>query len=148
MSGSTKQGHETTGTARRAAHEMSGRGVVFQLADEIRGLRTDLEHTSGERAARTFAKTEGLRVTMVLLKAGATMHPEAIAGGASVQVVAGRLRLQTDGDWRELETGELVVLGENLREPITAVDEAAFLVTVAWPVGAGAWQEEVTNRHL
>jgi quercetin dioxygenase-like cupin family protein len=148
MSISTQQGHETTGTSRRAAHQMSGRGAVFQLADEIRGLRTDLEHTSGERAARTFAKTAGLRVTLVLLKAGATMNPEAIAGGASVQVVAGHLRLQTEGDWRELGPGELVVLAENLREPVTAVDETAFLVTVAWPAGAGAWQQEVTNRHL
>ena len=44
--------------ARRAAHELSGRGVMFRMADEIRGLRSDLEHTSGERAAKTFAKTE------------------------------------------------------------------------------------------
>jgi hypothetical protein len=32
----------------------------------------------------------------------------------------------------------LIVLGENLREPVTAIDEAAFVVTVAWPAGAGA----------
>jgi quercetin dioxygenase-like cupin family protein len=148
LSVSTKARHETTGTARRAAHEMSGRGVIFQMADEIRGLRTDLEHTSGERAAKTFAKTEGLRVTLVLLKAGATMNPEAIAGGASVHVVEGGLRLQSEGELREIGPGELVVLGANLREPITAVEESAFLVTVAWPAGAGAWQQEATNHHL
>jgi len=145
---SSKPGHGTTGTARRAAHELSGHGMVFEMASEIRGLRNDLEHTSGDRSAKTFVKAEGLRVTLVLLRAGATLHPEAIAGGASVQVLEGRLRLQSAGEWRELGPGELVVLSENLREPLAAVAEAAFLVTVAWPAGAGAWQQEVTNRHL
>jgi quercetin dioxygenase-like cupin family protein len=148
MSGNPKQGHQTSGTPRRAAHQMSGRALVFRLADEITSLRSDLEHTSGGRAAKTFAKTEGLRVTLVLLQAGATLNPEATAGGASVQVIEGRLRLQTDGQWWELGPGELVVLGENLREPVTAVAETAFLVTVSWPAGAGAWEQEVTNQHL
>src|SRR5579859_5888053 len=127
---------------------MSGRGAIFHMSDEIQSLRTDLEHTSGERAARTFAKMGGLRVTLVLLKDGAALHPEATAGGASVQVVEGRLRVQTDGEVRELGPGELVVLGHNLHEPVTAVAETAFLVTVAWPAGAGAWQQEVANHHL
>lgn len=148
MSISAKQSHETTGTARRAAHQMDGRGAVFQLATEIRSLQRDLEHTSGDRAARTFVKAEGLRVTLVLLKADATLNPEATAGGASVQVLEGRLRLQSAGEWSELGPGELVVLGDNLREPVKAVEETAFLITVAWPAGAGAWQQELTNRHL
>ena len=42
----TKQDHETTGTARRAAHHMSGRGLVFQVAAEVQSLRRDLEFTS------------------------------------------------------------------------------------------------------
>src|SRR5690242_18426879 len=85
--------HETSGTARRGAHEPSGRGLVFQLADEVRKLRQDLEHTSGGRAAKTLAKTEGLRVTLVLIQKDFGLNPEATAGGASLQVVEGRLRV-------------------------------------------------------
>ena len=147
MTSSTRT-HQTSGTARRPAHQMSGQGAIFRLADEIADLRTDLEHTSGARAARTFAKSAGLRVTLVLLNAGATLNPEATAGGASVQVIQGRLRVQSSGEWSELGPGEVVVFGQNLREPVTAIVETAFLVTVAWPEGAGAWQQEVTNKHL
>ena len=39
----------------------------------------------------------------------------------------------------------LIVLAENLREPVTAIDEAAFLVTVAWPAGAGASERAGAN---
>jgi hypothetical protein len=35
-------------------------------------------------------------------------------------------------------TTDQIVPGDNLREPVTAMEEAAFLLTVAWPAGAGA----------
>jgi quercetin dioxygenase-like cupin family protein len=132
------QGRQTSGTTRRAARQMSGRGHVFRSTDEVRRLRADLHHTSGGRAAKTLAKTDGLRVTLVLLESGATVNPESTAGGASLHILEGRVRAQVEGEQRELGPGDLIVFGENLREPITAVQEAAFLVTVAWPAGAGA----------
>jgi hypothetical protein len=46
--------------------------IAFDLADELRDLRRDLEFTSGDRAAKTLAKTDGLRLTLVLLK---PVHP-------------------------------------------------------------------------
>jgi quercetin dioxygenase-like cupin family protein len=117
---------------------MSGRGHVFELADEVRSLRGELDHTSGGRAAKTLAKTDGLRVTLVLLSSGTTLNPESTAGGASLHVLEGRLRVHAEGERWDLGPRELIVLGENLRDPVTAIEETAFLVTVAWPAGAGA----------
>ena len=68
----TSHSRQTSGTTRRAARQMSGRGQVFELTDEVRSLRGELDHTSGGRAA----KTDGLRVTLVLLTSGATLNPE------------------------------------------------------------------------
>jgi quercetin dioxygenase-like cupin family protein len=135
------RGRQTSGTTRRAARQMSGRGHVFQVTDEVRSLRADLRQTSGGRAAKTLAKTDGLRVTLVLLEGGATLKPESTAGGASLQVVQGRVRVHAEGGPWGLGAGDLIVLEENLREPITAAQEAAFLVTVAWPAGAGASEQ-------
>jgi quercetin dioxygenase-like cupin family protein len=140
--------HQTSGTALRDAHQMSGRGLVFHVADELKALRVDLEHTSGGRAARTLAKTQGLRVTLVLIKKDFALHPEAAAGGASLEVIEGRLRVQADGQAWEVGVGELIVLPDNLREPILAVEQTAFVLTVAWPPGAGAWDQEQQNGHV
>jgi quercetin dioxygenase-like cupin family protein len=140
--------HQTSGTALRDAHQMSGRGLVFHVADELKALRVDREHTSGGRAARTLAKTQGLRVTLVLIKKDSALHPEATAGGASLEVIEGRLRVQSDGEAWEVGVGELIVLPDNLREPIMALEQTAFLLTVAWPPGAGAWDQEQTNGHV
>jgi quercetin dioxygenase-like cupin family protein len=143
-----RESHATGGTAQRAAHPLSGQGLLFHLEDEIRDLRSELGRTSGGRAAKTLAKAGGLRVTLILLRGGVTVDPQAAAGGASLQVLEGRLRVQADTRVLEATPGDLVVLGENLREPIRAEEDSLFLVTVAWPEGAGAWEQEATTGRL
>jgi len=106
----------------------------------------ELDHTSGGRAAKTLAKTDGLRVTLVLLKRASTLNPESTAGGASLHVLEGRVRVQAEGEQWDLGPHDLIVLGDNLREPVTAMEEAAFLVTVAWPAGAGASEHEGADK--
>lgn len=139
--------HMTTGTERRAARSLSGEALVFRLSDEIQELRQDLSRSSGQRSAKTLAKAGALRVTLVYLDANATMAPEASEGGATVQVIEGRLRIQTDGTVHELGPGEVIVLEQNLRQPIQAAERSAFLVTVTWPEGAGAWAQEQAQGH-
>jgi len=139
--------HMTSGTDRRPARPLSG-GLVFRLGNEIQELRQDIHRSSGQRSAKTLAKVAGLRVTMVYLDSGATISPEASDGGATLHVLEGRLRVQVDGTIHELGAGELVVLDQNLREPIQAAERSAFLITVYWPEGAGAWsQEQAQGRH-
>jgi hypothetical protein len=142
----TSHNRQTSGTVHRPARMMSGRGNVFALIDEVRSLRGELHRTSGGRAAKTLAKTDGIRVTLVLLKQEATLNPESTAGGASIEVLEGRLRVQSNGERWDLGPHELIVLEDNLREPVTASEESAFLVTVAWPAGAGASEREGDPR--
>jgi quercetin dioxygenase-like cupin family protein len=143
-----KHEHETSGTARRGAHQLSGRRHVFHVAQEVDSLRHDLEHTSGGRAAKTLVKTEGLRVTLVLIKQDFELNPEPLAGGASLEVLAGRLRVHAGGEPWDVGAGDLIVFADNVRERVTALDETAFLLTIAWPAGAGAWEQEVLGGHV
>jgi quercetin dioxygenase-like cupin family protein len=140
--------HMTSGTDRRAAHSLSGEGLTFSLSKEIQEVRQDLARSSGQRTAKTLAKCGGMRVTLVYLEANQTIAPEGSAGGATVQVLEGRLRMHVDGSIHELNAGELMVMEQNLHEPIQAADRSAFLLTVYWPEGAGAWsQEQAQGRH-
>ena len=140
--------HMTSGTDRREARSLSGEGMVFRLNDEMRELRQDLTRSSGNRSAKTLAKSGGLRVTLVAVEANSTIEPEATHGASTVEVLEGRLRMQTDGAIHELGPGEIMVLEHNLRQPIEAVDGSMFLLTVAWPEGAGAAsQEQASGRR-
>lgn len=140
--------HMTTGTDRRSARSLSGGGLSFQISDEVAELRQDLARSSAQRSAKTLAKAGGLRITLVCMEANTTLSPEASAGGATIQVIEGRLRMQTDGTVHELGPGELMVMEENLRQPIQAAERSAFLLTVYWPEGAGAWSQEQAQGRL
>jgi quercetin dioxygenase-like cupin family protein len=122
---------------------ISGQGDVFTLVEEVRNLRLALEPTSGSQAVKTLAKTDGLRVTMVLLEQRATLKPESTSGGASVHVIEGHLQAHVAEDQWDVGPGEMIVLGENLQQPLSAVEPSALLVTIAWPAGADASERDV-----
>jgi len=140
--------HTTTGTARRAPHDLEGELLHFRFEQEIADLRSDLNRASGSRTAKTLAKSGGLRVLLVVLDEGVTLEPEAAAGASTLQVLDGRLRVSANGQTQELGPGELAVLSQNLREPVEALQPSAFVLTVAWPEGAGAWDEEASRGQL
>jgi quercetin dioxygenase-like cupin family protein len=112
--------HTTNGSSRREARSVSAQGLIYRLPVEIQSLKADLEHTSGGRAAKTLAKANNLRVALITLKSGATIDPHAIAGGAALQVLEGRLRIHPDDVAQEVGVGDLVVLSQNLRRPVEA----------------------------
>jgi quercetin dioxygenase-like cupin family protein len=140
--------HTTNGSSSRAPRSLSGKGLTFTLASEIDGLKRDLKHTSGNRAAKTLAKAHNLRVTLITLGAGATLDPHAIAGGAALHLLQGRLTVHPEGSTQVLAAGELIILSENLRKPVEALEDSTLLAVVAWPDGAGAWNGEAANGHL
>ncbi len=141
------QQHETTGTHLREAHPLSGQGLRYVLDDERRELESNVGRTTAGRTAKTLAKSDTLRVTLVHLRAGMTVHPSATAGAASLHVLQGRVSVQTDGTSLELGPGELAIFSNNLREPLRALEDSTFLVTVAWEEGAGAWEQEEQEGH-
>jgi quercetin dioxygenase-like cupin family protein len=140
--------HNTTGTDRRESHELAGDLLHFELQQEVAGLRKDLGRASGGRTAKTLTKAGGLRAILVVIESGVTLEPQAVAGASTLQVLDGRVRVSAGGVVQEVRAGELVVLSQNLREPVEALEAAAFILTVAWPEGAGAWEEEASRGQL
>jgi quercetin dioxygenase-like cupin family protein len=140
--------HITTGTDRREAHELAGDLLHFELQREIAELRRDLARASGGRTAKTLAKASGLRAILVVIESGVTLEPQAAAGASTLQVLDGRVRVSADGRVQEVRAGELVALSQNLRDPVEALEAASFILTVAWPEGAGAWDEEASREQL
>jgi hypothetical protein len=139
--------HETTGTRVREAHAVSGQGLRYVLDTERRDLQAEVGRTTAGRTAKTLAKSDTLRVTLVHLRAGTTVHPSATAGAASLQVLDGHLVVESDSGL-ELGPGDLAIFDHNLRQPLRAREACTFLVTVAWEEGAGAWdQEEQSGGH-
>jgi quercetin dioxygenase-like cupin family protein len=140
--------HTTNGSSRRRARSVSAQGMIYRLPVEIQSLKHELAHSTGGRAAKALVKSRNLRVALITVRSGSTIDPHAIAGGALLHVLEGRLRIHLADTAGEATAGDVVVLNQNLREPVEVLEDATVLAMVAWPDGAGAWDLEAANGRL
>lgn len=106
----------------------------FDLGEEIARLSPDLP--SGRRS-ETLVKTTNLRVVLVTMRAGTELREHTAPGVITVQTIQGRFALLVDGTVHELAVGRVIALEGNTRHAVRAVEDGAFLLTIAWPGAAG-----------
>lgn len=113
------------------------------IGDELEKLKQapSWERESG-RSAETLVKYEEFRIVLVRMKPGSYMSHHKAEGPISIQAVRGKIRVHLPGDAMEdLKPGDLLTLDRCLEHDVEALEESAFLLTIAWPenaAGAGA----------
>ncbi|MDP8923156.1 MAG: AraC family ligand binding domain-containing protein [Chloroflexota bacterium] len=126
---------QTSGSAQRPPHELSGPVTVLDLLDEAHALRREPAWTQGDRNAKTFIKEADLRVVLTVLKHGAIIREHQAPGTAVVQVLTGRVRLRVPGQDIELPAGRLLILERDLPHDVEALEESAFVISIGWSGG-------------
>jgi quercetin dioxygenase-like cupin family protein len=119
---------------RRRSHPppMASAFLEFDLNAEIERLRGEATWSTG-RNARTLMKYEDFRVVLTVLRAGVRIAEHQTEGRISIHVVSGRLRLNAAGRTFDLRSGGLVSLDHREPHDLEAIDDSAFLLTMAWP---------------
>jgi quercetin dioxygenase-like cupin family protein len=87
--------------------------------------------------AKTLVKYDDFRVVLIALKARARLPGHQNKGRISIQTVAGHILVRAQGRTFDLPRGTLLALDENLPHDVEALEESAFLLTIAWPGGEG-----------
>ncbi len=113
---------------------MTGPFLEFDLPAQIDELRREDAYQRG-RAAKTLVKYDDFRVVLTALKAGVRIQEHRTAGRISVQPVTGHIRMHLKGKTVDLPAGRLVVLDREVAHDVEALEESAFLLTIAWPEG-------------
>ncbi len=75
-------------------------------------------------------KQAGLNIVLTALRKGATIGGRETPGACAVQVLAGRVRVESPGKARNLAAGEMATF-EAAGQSLVALEDAAVLVTVA-----------------
>ena len=120
----------TTGSDDRPAQQLAGTLLRFDLNAELERLQAEPEWENGDRNAITLVKEGDLRMTLAVLRSGARMDPHRTDGYTSIQVMAGQLRVDS-ADTYALAAGETLVIGKGVAHEVVAVEDAAFLLTIA-----------------
>ncbi|HEX2876991.1 MAG TPA: AraC family ligand binding domain-containing protein [Polyangiaceae bacterium] len=99
---------------------------VVDLADETARIVS----AAPERTARTLARLDTLRLTLMRLKGGARVKQHHTDHELSIQTVSGRVSLHTPHEHFDLPQGHVAVLERGVLHEIQADEESAILLTV------------------
>ena len=125
---------ETSPSPERDTTRLTGPALRFDVAAEVEALRGEPAWERFDRNARTLVKDGGLRVVLTALKSGAALSEHQVSARVMVQTVRGHLRLhltEKDTITVDLPAGQLAVLQPGITHRVEAVEESAFLLTVA-----------------
>jgi quercetin dioxygenase-like cupin family protein len=106
------------------------------LADAARAQLERARSASRGRSAHTVhgGHARALRQTVVALRAGTTLREHQSSREATLQVLAGRIRLTADSETLESSIGELLTV-PTTAHTLTAIDDSALLLTVSLVLG-------------
>ena len=130
MSNSPKQG--TRSAAVRTPGPLESPMLSFDLNAEIEQLWREDGWQAG-RDSKTLVKHPDFRVVLTVLKSGARLHEHRAAGRISVHTLAGHIRMHADSKTFELPAGHLLALEREIAHDVEALEDSAFLLTIAWP---------------
>lgn len=123
---------ETSGTSERPSHLLADTVLAFDLMRELARLHEESAWQHGDRNAKILVKEADFRVVLIALHAGARMEQHRAAGRISVQTLVGHLRMRVREETVDLPVGRLLSVEYDVPHDVEAVEESAFLLTIAW----------------
>jgi quercetin dioxygenase-like cupin family protein len=115
--------------------ELGNEVIRCNIGDELEKLKkaASWQRESG-RSSETLVKYEQFRIVLVRMKAGSYMSHHRAEGPISIQAIQGRISVHLPEDRVErLNPGDLLTLDRCLEHDVEAMEESAFLLTIAWP---------------
>ena len=110
------------------------------IGDELEKLKQapSWQRESG-RSSETLVKYEEFRIVLVQMKPQSYMSHHKAEGPISIHVIQGKVRVHLPDDRTEdLKPGDLLTLDRCLEHDVEALEESAFLLTIAWPEAMNA----------
>lgn len=106
--------------------------MEFDLPAEVHRLHAEMTWQTGQNA-RTLVKYEDFRVVLTALKANVRLPEHKTEGRISVHVLSGHIQLRAAGRTFNLRSGGMLALDHETPHDVEALEESAFLLTIAWP---------------
>lgn len=118
--------------AARATEPTQGTYLALDLDQQIEQLRQE-EYLQSGRNSKTLAKYDDLRIVLTAIRRNTQIREHYSDGRISVQTLTGRLLMHAAGKEFELPRGHMLVLDRGVRHDVEALEDSAFLLTIAWP---------------
>lgn len=104
--------------------------ISIDLLSFMEQIRHEPSWKDSDRNAITVFKTDGMRIVLIALHAGAEMIKHTADGIISIQVLEGQIKFATDLQSVELSKGQILALHERIPHSVLAIKETIFLLTL------------------
>ena len=104
--------------------------VTIDIPSFIAQVKQESPWKDNDRNAITVFKTNGMRIVLIALHAGAEMKTHTAEGVISVQVIEGKIKFNTENRSVELGEGQMLALHKGIPHGVLAVKETIFLLTL------------------
>ncbi len=106
--------------------------ALFDLTQEMTDSEQKRPWPMGHSARTLFKKTD-FRMVLISMEKGSILKEHHADGTISVQVLKGSIRFAAKGEAHTLQPNTVVTLGASIKHEVEALEESAFLLTIAWP---------------
>jgi quercetin dioxygenase-like cupin family protein len=104
---------------------------AFDIQKTLAELRAEEEFSRDGHNAIILHKEGGLKVVVVAMRSGYCIKSHRAAAPITVQVIEGSMNFNTEDDSLLLRKGEVLVLHAGLAHDVKALEDSAFLLTLA-----------------
>lgn len=119
-----------TGSIGRAAHQVTGSALPFQLQREVAALRLEMSVRSENRLSKTLIREEDFSMILLVMEKGSSIQEHPAPGEVVAQALDGHLNVQA-GDRFELAGGDLLAIAPGVAYSLEAQEPSVLLLTVA-----------------
>jgi quercetin dioxygenase-like cupin family protein len=104
--------------------------VTIDLPSFIEQIKQESPWKDTDRNGITLFKTDGMRIILIALHAGAEMKTHTADGITSVQIIEGRMKFNANNQSVELDKRQMLTLHKGIPHSVTAIEETIFLLTL------------------
>jgi quercetin dioxygenase-like cupin family protein len=106
--------------------------ALFDFTREMMDSEQKRPWPMGHTARTLFKKTD-FRMVLISMEKGSILKEHHADGTISIQVLKGSIHFAAKGEAHTLQPNTVVTLGASIKHEIEALEESAFLLTIAWP---------------
>ena len=104
--------------------------LTLNIGREVRRLKTEPEWVSGAENGITLVKYPHMRVVLVALRKGKSMHEHKVRGPFSLLVVSGKVVLIAGQAVCQLGAMDIVTLRKSITHDVHAATDSVILLTL------------------
>jgi len=105
----------------------------FSIDKEIEKLKKEPAWLNGDRNAVTLQKDSNLRVVLIMLHKGVTLHEHKVEGPITLFLLSGKINFIAGKEKVSAESNGFIVLDKAIPHDVEALEDSTFILTIVQP---------------